>query len=108
MHTKDLLPHRGRHGESVEDVPELAPELDGVPALALVVEAVDSVDGAALVVAAISQGLASTIMCKRTEGETEQYTCNMARNKVRTKHTSDCIPTRMKPNLERFATLKTR
>ncbi|KAJ8523567.1 hypothetical protein ON010_g17552 [Phytophthora cinnamomi] len=52
VHAEDLLVHDGRHGQAVEAVREGLPELDVVAALALVVEAVDAVDGRALVVAA--------------------------------------------------------
>ena len=49
---EDLLVDDGRAGEAVEAVGEGLPELDAEAALALVVEAVDAVDGGALVVAA--------------------------------------------------------
>jgi len=48
---EDLLVDDGRHGQAVEAVREGLPHLDVVPPLALVVEAVDAVDGRALVVA---------------------------------------------------------
>ena len=51
MHAEDLLIDDGRDWEAVEAVCEGLPELDVVAALALVVEAVDTVDGGALVVA---------------------------------------------------------
>ena len=51
VHGEDLLVDDGRDREAVEAVGEGFPELDVVPALALVVEAVNSVDGRALVVA---------------------------------------------------------
>ena len=49
---EDLLVDDGRAREAVEAVGEGLPELDAEAALALVVEAVDAVDGGALVVAA--------------------------------------------------------
>mmetsp|Transcript_9142 Transcript_9142/g.19171 ORF Transcript_9142/g.19171 Transcript_9142/m.19171 type:complete len:375 (+) Transcript_9142:761-1885(+) len=51
VRAKDLLVDDGRAGEAVEAVRECLPELDPEAALALVVEAVDAVDGGALVVA---------------------------------------------------------
>ena len=52
MHAEDLLVDDRGDREAVEAVGERLPELDVVPALALVVEAVDAVDRRALVVAA--------------------------------------------------------
>ena len=52
VHAQDLLVDEGRHREAVEHVREHLPHLDGVPPLALVVEAVDAVDAGALVIAA--------------------------------------------------------
>ena len=52
MHSEDLLVDDSSNGEAVEAVCEGLPELDVVPPLALVVEAIDTVDGGALVVAA--------------------------------------------------------
>ena len=51
MAAEDLLVDDGGEGEAVEAVGEGLPQLDVVPSLALVVEAVDAVDGGALVVA---------------------------------------------------------
>lgn len=51
VHAEDLLVDDCGHGEAVEAVGEGLPELDGVPALDLIVEAVDAVDAGALVVA---------------------------------------------------------
>jgi len=48
--TEDLLVHDGSHGQAVEAVCESLPQLDVVSPLAFVVEAVDPVDGRALVV----------------------------------------------------------
>jgi hypothetical protein len=52
VHAQDAAVHQRRHGEPVEAVAEDAPEAHAVPALALVVEAVDAVHGGHLVVAA--------------------------------------------------------
>ena len=52
MHANNLLVHDGRDGQTIEAVGEGLPQLDRVPPLALVVEAVDAVDRGALVVAA--------------------------------------------------------
>lgn len=52
MHSEDLLIDDGGNGQAVEAVGERLPQLDVVATLALVVEAVDAVDGRALVVAA--------------------------------------------------------
>lgn len=52
MHGEDLLVNDGGDGQAVEAVGERLPQLDVVTALALVIEAVDTVDGRALVVAA--------------------------------------------------------
>ena len=52
VHSEDLLVDNGGNGEAVEAVGKGLPQLDVVPPLALVVEAVDPVDRGALVVAA--------------------------------------------------------
>lgn len=52
MHGEDLLIDDGGNRETVEAVGESLPQLDVVTALALVVEAVDTIDGSTLVVAA--------------------------------------------------------
>mmetsp|Transcript_62791 Transcript_62791/g.204939 ORF Transcript_62791/g.204939 Transcript_62791/m.204939 type:complete len:322 (-) Transcript_62791:98-1063(-) len=52
VHAHDLLVDEAADWQAIEDVAELLPELDVVAALALVVEAVDSGDRRALVVAA--------------------------------------------------------
>lgn len=52
MHGEDLLVNDGSDGQAVEAVCECLPEPDVVPSLAFVVEAVDTVDRSALVVAA--------------------------------------------------------
>jgi len=51
MHAEDLVVYRGSNGETVEALSENFPEFYRIPSLALVVEAVDAVDGGALVVA---------------------------------------------------------
>lgn len=52
MHGENLLINDGSNGQAVEAVGKGLPELNVVAALALVIEAVDAVDGRALVVAA--------------------------------------------------------
>lgn len=52
VHSEDLLIDNGGNRETVEAVGESLPELDVVSSLALVVEAVDTVDRGALVVTA--------------------------------------------------------
>mmetsp|Transcript_2704 Transcript_2704/g.3708 ORF Transcript_2704/g.3708 Transcript_2704/m.3708 type:complete len:226 (+) Transcript_2704:410-1087(+) len=52
MHAEDLVVDEGGDGHAVEHILELFPDADRVAALALVVEAVDAVDLAALVIAA--------------------------------------------------------
>lgn len=51
MHAKDLFINNSSYGQAVEAVSEGLPKLDVVSSLALVVEAVYSVDTGALVVA---------------------------------------------------------
>jgi hypothetical protein len=51
VHGEDLLVNDGSDGQAVEAIGEGLPQLDVVAALALIVEAVDTVDGRALVVA---------------------------------------------------------
>ena len=50
MHTQDLIIDESGDGHAVKDVLELFPDADGVAAFALVVETVDSIDLAALVI----------------------------------------------------------
>lgn len=50
MHTQYLLVYHRRHRQAVEAVREYPPQPDAETALALVVEAVDAVDGSALMV----------------------------------------------------------
>jgi hypothetical protein len=52
VHGEDLLVDDGSDREAVEAVGEGLPQLDVVPSLALIIEAVDPVDGGALVVTA--------------------------------------------------------
>jgi hypothetical protein len=52
VHAENLVVDDGGDGEAIEAVREHFPQLDGVAALALVVEAVDAIDAGALVVAA--------------------------------------------------------
>jgi hypothetical protein len=71
VHGKDLLVDNGRNGEAVEAVGECLPELDVVTALALVVEAVDTVDRSALVVAAEDEkvlGVLDLVCEQETDG----------------------------------------
>ena len=51
MHGKDLLINDGRNGQAVEAVGERFPKLDVVSSLALIVKAIDTIDGGAFVVA---------------------------------------------------------
>lgn len=50
MHGEDLLVDNGSNRQAVEAIGECLPQLDVVAALALIVEAVDAVDGSTLVV----------------------------------------------------------
>ena len=50
MHTQDLIIDESGDGHAVKDVLEFFPDADGVAAFALVVETVDSIDLAALVI----------------------------------------------------------
>ena len=51
MHAKDLVVNEGRDGHAVEDILELLPDTDRVPALAFIIESVNTVDLTALVIA---------------------------------------------------------
>ena len=51
MHSKDFLIDDSGDRQAVEAVRERLPQLDVVPSLALIIEAVDAVDGRTLVVA---------------------------------------------------------
>lgn len=50
MHAQDLVVDEGCHGQTVEAISEDLPESDAEPALALIVESIDSVDGSAFMV----------------------------------------------------------
>ena len=50
VHTQDLIIDESGNGHAIKDVLELFPDADGVAALAFVVETVDSIDLAALVI----------------------------------------------------------
>jgi len=50
VHAEDLLVDQGGNREAVKDITEDTPESDGIPALALVVEAVYTIYLSALVV----------------------------------------------------------
>jgi hypothetical protein len=51
MHGENLLVDDCCNGQTVETIRERLPKLDVIPPLALIVEAVDAVDGGAFVVA---------------------------------------------------------
>ena len=51
MHAENFLVDEGGDGEAIEDVAKDAPESDRVPAFALVVETVDSIDLCTFVIA---------------------------------------------------------
>ena len=51
MTTKDLLVYNRRYRQTIETVGERLPEFDVVTTFAFVVEAVDAVDGGALMIA---------------------------------------------------------
>lgn len=51
MHGEDLLVNNSSNGQAVETISKGLPELDIIPALAFVVEAVDTVDRGTFVVA---------------------------------------------------------
>jgi len=51
MHAENFLVDEGGNGEAIEDVAKDAPESDRVPAFALVVETVDSIDLCTFVIA---------------------------------------------------------
>jgi len=51
MHAKNLLINQCGHGQGIENVTENFPKSDGVSALALIIEAVDTIDLGALVIA---------------------------------------------------------
>ena len=51
MHAENLLINKSGHRKAIEDVTEHAPESDGVPALAFIIEAVDSINLCAFMIA---------------------------------------------------------
>ena len=51
MHAKDLVVNEGRDGHAVKDILELLPDTDRVPALAFIIESVNTIDLTALVIA---------------------------------------------------------
>jgi hypothetical protein len=52
VHCEDLLINDCCNRQAVEAISERLPQLDIVPSLALIVEAIDTVDGGAFVIAA--------------------------------------------------------
>lgn len=52
MHGEDLLVNDGRNRQAIEAVRKSLPQLDVVSSLALIVEAINTVDGGAFVIAA--------------------------------------------------------
>lgn len=51
MHGEDLLIDDGRYGQAIEAVRKGLPQLDIVPSLALIIEAVDPIDRGTLMIA---------------------------------------------------------
>ncbi len=51
MHTQDFGANHGDDGHHIEDIRKRLPDLDGITALAVVVEPVDAIDTGTLVVA---------------------------------------------------------
>ena len=51
MHAEDLIVDEGSDWHAVENILELLPDADGVATLALIIEAVDTIDLTALVIA---------------------------------------------------------
>ncbi len=74
-----LLVDEGRDWQAVEAVCERSPETDVVPPLALVIEAVDAIDGRALVVAAQQEEVLGVLDLRETtacrEGGAEMCAC---------------------------------
>ena len=71
MHAENLLVNEGSYWEAIEDIAEHAPESDGVPAFAFVVETVDSINLCALVIASQKEevlGILDLIAEKETDG----------------------------------------
>jgi hypothetical protein len=67
VHGEDLLVDDGGNGQAVEAVGKSLPQLDVVSSFALIVEAVDAVDGGALVVAAENEEVLGVLdlVCKQ-------------------------------------------
>ena len=67
VHGEDLLVDDGGNGQAVEAVGKGLPQLDVVSSFALIVEAVDAVDGGALVVAAENEEVLGVLdlVCKQ-------------------------------------------
>ena len=74
MYAEDLLLDDGGERKTVEDVHERLPDLDGVAPLALVVEAVDSANRRALVVAAEHEEVLGELdlVAEEEEGDLER------------------------------------
>jgi hypothetical protein len=71
VHGENLLVNDGRDGQAVEAVGEGLPQLDVVSALALIVEAIDTVDGGTLVVTTQDEevlGVLDLVGEKQTDG----------------------------------------
>lgn len=71
VHGENLLVNDGRDGQAVEAVGEGFPQLDVVSALALIVEAIDTVDGGTLVVTTQDEevlGVLDLVGEKQTDG----------------------------------------
>ena len=52
MHTEDFVIDQGSDGHTIENILELFPHADGVATLAFIIEAIDAVDLATLVITA--------------------------------------------------------
>ena len=52
MHTEDFVINQGSNGHAIEYILELFPHADGIATLAFIIEAIDAVDLATLVIAA--------------------------------------------------------
>lgn len=71
MHGKDLLVNDGGNGQAVEAVGKRLPQLDVVASLALVVEAVDTVDRCTLVITTENEkvlGILDLVCQQQTDG----------------------------------------
>lgn len=67
VHSEDLLVDDGGDGQAVEAVGEGLPQLDVVATLALIVEAVDAVDGGTFVVSAENEKVLGVLYLVRKE-----------------------------------------